>query len=99
MAIIQTKEGSTVMNGLYGYDTEAKKLQWRVLGRPQGMKGPMVPVSVATDGQDQLFVSDSKMGCIYNFTCDGDFRGEVGEGRKEKFGIPRKLRWWKTHRP
>ena len=94
VAIIQTKEGSTVINGLYGYDTETKKLRWRVWGRPPGMKRPMVPVSVTTDGEDQLFVSDSNIGCIYHFTCDGEYLGEVVKERVEEFGEPRILRWW-----
>ena len=85
--------------GLFAYDTEMDKLEWKVEEMLPGMKYKFNAFGVATDGHSHLFVSDfanphkDGNGCLQMFSVtDGQYLGCLMKD-KEYLGNPLRIFW------
>ena len=83
------------IDGLFAYNTETDKLEWKVLGTVPGMNQAADPMGVTTDGQGHLFVGDYVNGnkSIQMFSVlDGHYLGCLMKD-VNAHGTPARLRW------
>ena len=88
--------------GLFAYDTDTEKLEWKVEGALPAMKYKFSAFGVATDGRGHLFVADfanpnkDGNGCIQMFSvADGRYLGCLMKD-KEQLGNPLRIVWCKN---
>ena len=82
-------------NGLFAYNTNTGKLEWKVDRKPPGMEKRMECIGVTTDNRDHLFVCDWKNGnsCIHLIRAsDGQYLGCLMKHEKE-LGAPGCIHW------
>ena len=60
--------------GLFAYNTNTDRLEWKVFRNPYGMKENMDVRGITTDGNGRLFVSDGNNHCIHVYSLsDGSY--------------------------
>ena len=79
--------------GLFAYDTETGKLEWKVKEKPSEMMNAINTRGVTTDGHGHLFVCNTANECIQMFSAsDGQYLGRLMRG-VETIGYPAKVHW------
>ena len=79
--------------GLFAYNAETNKLEWKVNGKVTGMEEAVDVRGITTDGRGHLFVADYKNECIYMFsTSEGQYLGRLMKG-VETYGNPGRVYW------
>ena len=67
--------------GMFAYNTETDKQEWKVVGKVSRMEKALHAGGVTTDGGSNLFVSDKDNGCIQMFSAsDGQYLGPLMKG-------------------
>ena len=67
--------------GLFAYNTETDKLEWKVNRKLSKMEHDMTAMGVTTDGHGHLFVTDRHNHCIQMFSVsDGSYMGFLETG-------------------
>ena len=85
------------LDGLFVYNINTGKLEWKVDRKPPGMEKDMDCLGVTTDKRGHLFVCDWKNGnrCIHLFRAsDGQYLGCLMKD-EEKLGAPGNIHWCK----
>ena len=82
-------------HGLFAYNTNTGKLEWKVDRKPQGMEKRMEFIGVATDKRGLLFVCDYKNGnsCIHLFRASGGQYLGCLMRDEEELGAPSRIHW------
>ena len=81
--------------GIFAYNTETDRLEWKVGAKALGMENSMGVCGVTTDGRGHLFVADymSENKCIQIFSVsDGKYLGRLMKG-VETIGNSGKVHW------
>ena len=81
----------TEIDGLFAYNTNTNKLEWKVDRKPPGMEKDIYLGGVTTDKRGHLFVGGNK--CIHLFKAsDGQYLGCLVKDDKE-LGVPARIHW------
>ena len=79
--------------GLFAYNTEMEKLEWKVDGKVSGKEQVLNARGVTTDEYGHLFVADYDNKCIHMFsTSEGQYLGCLIKG-VETIGVPARVYW------
>ena len=79
------------VNGVFAYNTETGKLEWKVDVAAPRIKYGMCPVGITTDGRGHLFVTDENNEFIHMFSAsDGLYITDL-----KITGNPQAIRWCK----
>ena len=81
--------------GLFAYNLNTGKLEWKVDRKPPGVEKDMEVIGVATDKSGHLFVCDLRDGnsCIHLFKAsNGQYLGCLMKD-EEELGIPDRIHW------
>ena len=80
--------------GLFAYNTETDKLEWKADKAAHGMEHDMNAWGVSTDGYNHLFVADYRNQCIQMFSVsDGQYLRCLVKDTKSLDGL-RRIRWY-----
>ena len=86
---------AAAQNGLFAYNIEFDKLEWKFDGNIPGPGEKMFVSGVTTDGRGHLFVSDSNNNSIQMFSVlDGQYLGCLTK-RMRDLGQPFRVYWCK----
>ena len=79
--------------GLFAYNTDTNKLEWKVVGKVSGMEQAVLATGATTDGRGTLFMGDRGNECIQMFSAsDGQYLGRLIKD-VETIGNPRRVHW------
>ena len=79
--------------GLFAYNTETDKLEWKVDDKVSGREKALDARGVTTDEHGHLFVADYTNECIHMFsTSEGYYLGRLIKG-VETLGNPGRVHW------
>ena len=78
---------------MQAYNAANNNVEWVVEGRLPGMRVPMKPHGITTDGQGHLFVCDSASKCVQMFGIDSEYMGSVLREETQPFDQLCAI-WW-----
>ena len=75
----------------------SEKVLWSMSKfKPDGMRYPMYPSGITTDGHGHLFICDGANQCIQIFDTDGTYLCPVDCNGKLELGTPQQIDWSQT---